>query len=50
MRSQGAIDISKYAASKGGGGHVNAAGFSVEKPFDEAVNQVIVEVTDYING
>lgn len=50
LRSQNGIDISKYARSKGGGGHVNAAGFTVNESFEEAVNVVISEVAKFLNG
>jgi len=50
LRSQNSIDISVYARQKGGGGHPNAAGFTLNKPLDEAVTQTIAEVTEFLNG
>ena len=50
LRSQNGIDISKYARSKGGGGHVNAAGFTISEKFDDAVKQVTSEVAEFLNG
>ena len=50
LRSQNGIDISKFAIMKGGGGHANAAGFTIALPFDEASNKVIDEVTEFLNG
>lgn len=50
LRSQNGIDISKYARAKGGGGHANAAGFTINLHFDEAVKQVTAEVTEFLNG
>jgi len=43
-------DISVYARQKGGGGHPNAAGFTLNKPLNEAVTQTIAEVTEFLNG
>ncbi len=37
MRSIGDIDISTVAFKNGGGGHKNAAGFSLNMPFDKAL-------------
>jgi phosphoesterase RecJ-like protein len=50
LRSQNGIDISKFAILKGGGGHANAAGFTIAMPFAEASNKVIDEVTEFLNG
>jgi phosphoesterase RecJ-like protein len=50
MRSQNGIDISKFAIKKGGGGHANAAGFTINLPLDNAVKQIVDEVTEFLNG
>lgn len=50
LRSQNGIDIGEYARRKGGGGHPNAAGFSLNKPLDKAVVEVVAEVSEHING
>jgi bifunctional oligoribonuclease and PAP phosphatase NrnA len=50
MRSQNGIDISTFAINKGGGGHANAAGFTINLPLDETVRQVVDEVTEFLNG
>ena len=34
LRSDGTVDVAEIAASFGGGGHFNAAGFGVESPLD----------------
>ncbi len=40
LRSKGELDVHKLAAGFGGGGHRNAAGIVLERPFDEVVRQV----------
>jgi len=50
LRSQNGINIAKYAMSKGGGGHANAAGFSIDSAFDEAIRQTVTGVAEYLNG
>jgi len=35
------IDVSAYAKALGGGGHKKAAGFSVEGPVEQALEQVL---------
>ena len=41
MRSNELIDISKIAIANGGGGHKRAAGFTMQKPYEEAKNELI---------
>ena len=41
MRSNGNVDISKAAISLGGGGHRNAAGFTVKGEIDNVKNEII---------
>jgi uncharacterized protein len=43
LRSRGNIDVSQVAISHGGGGHVAAAGFSIDK---KIINSIIEEVFD----
>jgi len=50
LRSQNGIDISVYARQKGGGGHPNAAGFTLNKQLDEAVSQTVSEVSEFLDG
>ncbi|MEE8574092.1 MAG: bifunctional oligoribonuclease/PAP phosphatase NrnA [Thermodesulfobacteriota bacterium] len=40
MRSKGKVDVAALAASFGGGGHRNAAGFCIEAPLDEVKAKV----------
>ncbi len=49
LRSQNGINIGEFAKSKGGGGHDNAAGFTVELPIDEAVDTIVKEIAEYLN-
>ena len=44
LRSKAAIDIRRVAVSFGGGGHPNAAGFTVEHPTPETRGQIIARV------
>lgn len=41
MRSNGDVDISKVAMKRGGGGHINAAGFTVNEEIDKVKNEII---------
>lgn len=41
MRSNGNVDISKAAIQLGGGGHINAAGFTVNEEIDNVKNEII---------
>mgnify|MGYP000203298514 FL=1 len=42
--SDGAVDVSAIARGQGGGGHVRAAGFGTDLPFDQVVEYVRSEV------
>ena len=42
LRSKGAIDVGRIAGAFGGGGHRNAAGFTIEGPF-ETIRQTTLE-------
>lgn len=44
LRSQPGIDVRRIAAVFGGGGHVCAAGCTVDRPLDEAIRLVVDEV------
>jgi phosphoesterase RecJ-like protein len=50
LRSQDSIDVCSYAKRKGGGGHPNAAGFTVTKRFNETIESVIAEISEYLSG
>lgn len=43
LRSKSSLDVSVVAAICGGGGHRNAAGCTVDGPFDAAVTRVLIE-------
>ena len=45
MRADGEVNVSKIAASFGGGGHVNAAGCTIKEPLDKACRMI----TDAVN-
>ena len=40
LRSRGEVDVGAIASNLGGGGHHNAAGFTVRKPFGVAVEML----------
>ena len=44
LRVNGEFDVAKIAAVFGGGGHVKAAGFSIEGPAEEAISRVVAEI------
>jgi bifunctional oligoribonuclease and PAP phosphatase NrnA len=50
VRSRGAIDAAALCASFGGGGHIRAAGAEIEKPMDEAVQQVLTVAKEAIHA
>lgn len=41
LRSRGQDNVARMLEPLGGGGHINAAGVTIEKPFDEAVGLVL---------
>jgi phosphoesterase RecJ-like protein len=45
MRSRGEVDVGRIAATQGGGGHHNAAGFSHAGPVDEIVAAVVAQLS-----
>ena len=48
LRSKDAVDVRRVAVSFGGGGHLNAAGFTVEHPTPETHGQMIAHVATAI--
>lgn len=50
LRSQNNIDVCGYAKQKGGGGHTNAAGFTVKKQFKEVIGSVVAEISEHLDG
>lgn len=47
LRSNGVVDVAQMAAALGGGGHCNAAGFSIEASLEE-VKEKLAELTEKI--
>jgi phosphoesterase RecJ-like protein len=45
LRSKSSVDVSKVAANCGGGGHRNAAGCTLQGPFDDAVAHILRELS-----
>ena len=41
LRVNGNIDVAEIAACFGGGGHVKAAGFTIDGPIEETINEVL---------
>ncbi len=41
LRSQGGVDVARFAASMGGGGHTRAAGLAFEGTLEEAIAKVV---------
>ena len=41
LRVNGDIDVAEIAACFGGGGHVKAAGFTIDGPIEETINDVL---------
>ena len=48
LRSKDAVDVRRVAVSFGGGGHLNAAGFTLEHPTPETRGQMIADVATAI--
>lgn len=48
VRSKKAVDVRRVAVSFGGGGHRNAAGFTIERPSAETDRQVITRIATAI--
>jgi phosphoesterase RecJ-like protein len=45
MRSKGDVDVNSVASKFGGGGHKNAAGCSLDGPYDEVRGKIVAELT-----
>jgi len=50
LRSKGMIDVRSIAETYGGGGHLNASGFTLSIPTDKSRHRVIAQVTEAINA
>lgn len=48
LRVNGDYDVSKVAAVFGGGGHVKAAGFTIDGPLDEAKNRILDAIKEIL--
>ena len=49
LRSKSRVDVSLVAANCGGGGHRNAAGCTLQGPFDDAVEHILRELGAEVN-
>lgn len=49
MRSKSDFDVSKVAVAMGGGGHVKAAGFTTDLPYDEAAKKVVALLYEQVD-
>ena len=50
LRSKGAINVRAVAAAYGGGGHMNAAGFTAPATLQECRDTIVTRVTDAIDA
>jgi phosphoesterase RecJ-like protein len=50
IRSQNGLDAAEFARHFNGGGHVNAAGFTLYGPLAEVVNDVLSRATEFVSG
>jgi phosphoesterase RecJ-like protein len=50
LRAKGDVDVSGIAATFGGGGHPNAAGFTVPGPLESATRRVLTAVGSALSG
>jgi len=50
IRSQNGIDAAGFARRFDGGGHVNAAGFTLRDKLDDAIKQVLAIAEEYVNA
>jgi phosphoesterase RecJ-like protein len=50
LRSRRGIDVSTLAQKNGGGGHVNASGYSLEMPISKCREVVVNELKELLNG
>lgn len=50
LRSQNGLDAAEFARQYSGGGHTNAAGFTIFKPLNQAVVEVLEKAARYIDG
>lgn len=50
LRSRGSVNVADLAAKFGGGGHINAAGCSIEKGLNEAKKEILRALGEVFNG
>jgi phosphoesterase RecJ-like protein len=50
LRSKGSLNVRDIATSYGGGGHVNAAGFSVDRPYEGARDRIVERLRQEITA
>ena len=50
VRSQNGIDAAGFARLFDGGGHINAAGFTVRKRLDDAIRMVLARAEEYLHA
>ena len=50
VRTQNGVDAAKFASRFDGGGHANAAGFTINKTFDDTIRLVIDGAREYLNA
>ncbi|NLI16108.1 MAG: bifunctional oligoribonuclease/PAP phosphatase NrnA [candidate division Zixibacteria bacterium] len=49
LRSRDGIDIGSFAGKRGGGGHLNASGFTLAENLDSAEPTVVIALSEYLN-
>ncbi len=49
LRSNELVDVSRIAASHGGGGHVRAAGFDISMEYEELIAMILEEIQSQLN-
>jgi phosphoesterase RecJ-like protein len=49
LRSRNGIDVCAFAKTRGGGGHPNAAGYTLNTQLETASQTVVKELTEYLN-
>jgi phosphoesterase RecJ-like protein len=50
LRSKGDLNVREIATQYGGGGHVTAAGFSVDRPYESARDRIVERLAQAIAG
>ncbi|HBY99771.1 MAG TPA: hypothetical protein DEO84_00490 [candidate division Zixibacteria bacterium] len=50
VRSQNGLDAAAFAGRFNGGGHTNAAGFTIKRPLKLVVEDVLAKATEFVNA